>query len=321
MKELILSQQYAVVALNGLESLHPSMAKEAVLRAIAAAKVLEEILEIKGNIALEPVQDAVDINGDMVIDDETFLTALKEAVNSAKSLNKREGKKVESEMYALLEADGLMERIPDILGCDMNYYTSGIELKAYRSDERTYVGLREGLRAEVLEDGPITLESAVLLWLHRESGCIHDLFSVEEQNRVQSRMVELSVSGDIYRGLWESEFHNGMEAFAGRFLKSKKNMFKNPYLEGVNLLFPYMERRQAIFIDCVIFHTTVKERRIAAMEHLCKMGHYVEEVKNGSETLLKVDNTYYRIFPKTVIGAGYKVRVPIQGVELVPVYW
>ena len=83
----------------------------------------------------------------------------------------------------------------------------------------------------------------------------------------------------------------------------------------------YLERRQAIFIDCVIFNTTLKERRIAAMEHLCKMGHYVEEIKNGSETLLKIDNAYYRIFPRTKMGAGYKFRVPIQGVSLVPVYW
>ena len=53
------------------------------------------------------------------------------------------------------------------------------------------------------------------------------------------------------------------------------------------------------------------------MEHLTKMGHYVEEVKSGSETLLKVDNAYYRIFPMTK--RAYKV--PIQGANLVPVYW
>ena len=41
MKELILSQQYALLALNGQESLHPSVAKNAVLRAVAAAQVLE----------------------------------------------------------------------------------------------------------------------------------------------------------------------------------------------------------------------------------------------------------------------------------------
>ena len=62
--------------------------------------------------------------------------------------------------------------------------------------------------------------------------------------------------------------------------------------------------------------TDVQSRRIAVMEHLSKMGHYVEEVKSGSETLLKIDNAYYRIFP--TVKRAYKV--PIQGANLVPVY-
>ena len=44
MKELSLSQQYAVIALDGQESLHPSVSKSAVIRGIAAAKVLEEVV-------------------------------------------------------------------------------------------------------------------------------------------------------------------------------------------------------------------------------------------------------------------------------------
>lgn len=299
MKNLKLSQQYAVVAFNGLESLHPSKAKNATLRAVAAAKVMEEALAGEEYDAL------------------MFLAKLDEAAKRAKALKKKEIKALETEMFELLETDGLMELVPDILGCDMYYYTSGIELKAYRSEEKAYLSLREGLRAEILEDGEISLESAILLWLHRESGCIHDLFSVDEQNRVQSRMMELSVSSDIYRSLWETEFRNALEFFTGNFLRAKNNMFKNPYLEGVNILFPFLERRQAIFVDCVIFGTTVKERRIAVMEHISKMGHYVEEVQNGSETLLRIDQAYYRLFPKTTRVS----KVPIQGVALVPMYW
>lgn len=299
MKNLKLSQQYAVVALNGLESLHPSKAKNATLRAVAAAKVMEEALAGEE------------------CDAHMFLAKLDEAAKRAKALKKKEIKTLETEMFELLETDGLMDLVPDILGCDMYYYTSGIELKAYRSEEKAYLSLREGLRAEILEDGEISLESAILLWLHRESGCIHDLFSVDEQNRVQSRMMELSVSSDIYRSLWETEFRNALEFFTGNFLRAKNNMFKNPYLEGVNILFPFLERRQAIFVDCVIFGTTVKERRIAVMEHISKMGHYVEEVQNGSETLLRIDQAYYRLFPKTTRVS----KVPIQGVALVPMYW
>ena len=299
MKELTLSQQYAVIALNGLESLHPSIVKEAVLRGIAAAKVMEGMLQTED------------------CEEEKFISMLDEAVERAKSLKKNESKKIETQMAEELEKDGWMEQVPDLLGCDMDYYTAGVELKAYRSEESIYLRLREGLRAEILDEGEISLECALLLWLHRESGCIHDLFSVTEQNEVQERMLDLSVKSVKYRALWQAEFHSTLENFVGKFLKAKKKLFKNPYLEGMNLIFPFLERRKAIFIDFVVFGTNVTERRTAIMEHLCKMGHYVEEVKVGSETLLKIDNSYYRVFPFTK--RAYKV--PIQGANIVPVYW
>lgn len=299
MKELFLSRQYAVIALDGLESLHPSMAKSAVIRAIAAAKVMEEVMHTEAES-----------------DPAVFIPKLNEAVEGVKDLRKKDEKQIEEEMAALLEADGLMEQIPDILGCDMDYYTSGVELKAYRSDEDTYIRIREGLRAEILEEGVISTECAVLLWLLRESGCIHDLFSVSEQDQVQRRMTDAAAENEIFRAMWQTEFHSAVESFAGRFLRAKHNLFKNPYLEGVNLIFPYLERRKAIFIDFVVLGTDVQSRRIAVMEHLSKMGHYVEDVKSGSETLLKIDNAYYRIFP--TVKRAYKV--PIQGANLVPVY-
>lgn len=300
MKDLILSQQYAVIALDGQESLHRSMSKSAAIRGIAAAKVLEKVMQGKEKCGKT-----------------VFESGLQKAVKTAKKLKKNEEKEIETEMASLLETDGVMEEVPDILGCDMDYYTAGVELRAYRSEEQTYLRIREGIRAEILEDGTVTLECAVLLWLFRESGCIHDLFSASEQERVQARMTEAAANEGIYRLLWQAEFHNTAENLAGCFLRVKHNLFKNPYLEGVNLIFPYLERRKSIFIDFVIFGTNVKDRRTAVMEHLTRMGHFVEDVKSGNETLIKIDNAYYRIFP--TVKRSYKV--PIQGVNLVPVYW
>jgi len=300
MKDLTLSQQYALLALDGQESIHPSVAKSAVLRAVSAAQVLEtELGKADADSFLE------------------FSLALQKAVQTAKTLKKKEETQIEKEVAAVLEAEELLKEVPDILGCDMNYDTSGVELKAYLSDETSYIRIKEGLRAEILEDGPISLEDAVLLWLLRESGCIHDLFSVSEQNRVEERMTEAAVQDEKYRALWEAEFHNVFEGFMNRFVKTKSKLLKNPYLEGVNLVFPYLDRRKSVFIDMVIFGTNVADRRAAAVEYLKKKGFAVEEIRVGSETLLKIGNIYYRIFPMTK--TAYKV--PIQGVNLVPAYW
>lgn len=51
---------------------------------------------------------------------------------------------------------------------------------------------------------------------------------------------------------WEAEFHNVFEGFMNRFVKTKSKLLKNPYLEGVNLVFPYLDRRKSVFIDMVI---------------------------------------------------------------------
>ena len=135
MKDLTLSQQYALLALDGQESIHPSVAKSAVLRAVSAARVLETEL---GKADADSFSE--------------FSAELQKAVQMAKTLKKKEETQIEKEVAAVLEAEELLKEVPDILGCDMNYDTSGVELKAYLSDEASYIRIKEGLRAEILED-------------------------------------------------------------------------------------------------------------------------------------------------------------------------
>ena len=347
MKDFTLSQQYAILGLDGIESLHSSFAKNAVIRGIFVARELEKIFE----------------NAAEDMDPDTFSKMLQESMERIRHHKKKDDQIMEKEIYACLGEAGVMTQVPDLLGCDINYYTSGVELMAYRSDVKTRWQIVDGIRAEMLEEGPVSLEPMLLLWLCRESGCIHDLFSVEEQRQIQKKMISVSAANPVYRILWESEFHrlwlcresgcihdlfsveeqrqiqkkmisvsaanpvyrilwesefhSMIENAVGNFLRAKHKLFQNPYLQGVNMIFPFIERRQAIFIDMVVFGTSVQGRREAVVQFLIEKGHYVEQVKNGSETLLKIDSFYYRIFPTTRVCQ----RVPIQGVNLIPVYW
>lgn len=72
MKDLTLSQQYALLALDGQESIHPSVAKSAVLRAVSAAQVLETEL---GKADVDSFLE--------------FSAALQKAVQMAKTLKKK----------------------------------------------------------------------------------------------------------------------------------------------------------------------------------------------------------------------------------------
>ena len=299
MKEYSLSQQFAIVGLDGLVSNHPSIAKKAAVRGICAAKVLEEHFLENENVDLSEMRQV-----------------LQEGVHRIKSYGKKKLEETEREMAALLEADGGVEIVPDLLGCDMNYYTAGISITAYRSNREQYLGITERVKAEILEEGEVTEECICLLWLFRETGCMHDIFSVKEQEFIQQRVADIAAAKEDIRIIWEEEFHTKLENTVVNFLKAKHNLFKNPYMQGVNLVFPFLDRRQAIFVDFVIFGTSVQDRRFAMMEFLQEKGHYVEEVKNGTETLLRIDNALYRIWPK--VKRAYKV--PIQGADLLPVY-
>ncbi len=294
-----LSQQFAILGLNGLDSTHPSTAKRAVLRALAAAKLLEQLNET------QPMDSCV------------FAARLEEGLLPIRTQRRRQARILEQDIVSDLKDCGALEEVPDLLACDIYYDTAGVSIFAYRSNPDLYLRISESLRAEILEDGPITWDSFCLLWLLRESCCIHDLFSAEEQNRLNTRLIDLSTRDTMFQSLWHAQFHKSLERLSIHILRGKKNLFRNPYLEGVVLVFPFLERRQAVFIDFVILGTTVHSRRQAVIEYLTERGHYVEEVRNNKETLLKIDNTYYRIFPRTIRFN----RIPVQGANLTPVYW
>lgn len=299
MKEYRLSQQTAIVGFDTLESNHLTQAKSAVIRGIAAAAALEPLIPV-----IEKGESAV------------FKEYLAKMIQNVKGLGKKEAKEIEKETAASLKGDGVLEEVPALIACDMNYETAGVKIMEYRSDETEYRRIVESIRAEILEDGKPSAESLCLLWLFRETFLISELFSSTEQVAVKQRIGDVSTENECYRVLFEAEFHSVFNSFSSSFLKTKKNLFQNPYLEGVNLLFPFLERRSAIFIDLVVLGSTVKSRREAVLCYLAERGHYAQEAKNGQETLLLIDNSYYRIIPMTK--AYYKI--PVQGVNLVPAY-
>lgn len=296
MKDYTLAQQYALVGLNGLESIHMDMAKSAAIRAIAMAQSLERFL-------------SEDETG------EQLSEGLEEILSKTRKQKKKESQALEREIVEHLKADGVLEEVPNLLACDMYYYTAGVNLREYRCDPKVYMQIVEHVRKEALEGETLTLNAICLLWLFRESGCMHDIFSVAEQKKIEEHMIQLGAENEVYRLLWQSEFHKSLENMVSNFLQFKKNIFRNPYLEGVNMLYPFLDRKQSIFIDFVVLGTTVENRRMQIMNFLSERGHYVEEIKSGNETLLKVDNAYYRVFPTTVV-----CKFPIQGARLLPVY-
>lgn len=300
MREFALSHKAALAGLDTLEANHYTQAKSAVLRGIAALT------------ALEPLLDVIE-HGELAV----FEEELNKVIQDVKDLRKKELKGLESDIVPFLKGEGVLEEVPALIACDMNYETAGVKIMEYRTSQTEYKKVVESVRAEILEDGKSSVESVCLLWMFRESCLMSEIFSSSEQMLVKRRIGDISSQNECCRVLFEAEFHSAFSNFSTGFLRAKKNLFENPYLEGVNLMFPFLERRSAVFIDLVVLGSTVARRRQEVLCYLSERGHYAEEVKNGQETLLRIDNSYYRIFPMTKV--AYKV--PIQGVNLVPVYY
>lgn len=247
MESYSIIQQYALIGLDGTDSKNKSVEKTAVLRAIAAGRFVEKLMESGGHQKAD------------------FQEKLEQGIKEARALGTRELKEVEKEIAAPLKADGALEEAPDLLGCDMYYETSGADLKVYRSDKEIYLRITEMLRCEALEEGALTEESVLLLWLIRESGFMHEIFSAREQGEVEQKMVAEAARQTWIGILWGKEFHKTFESLGKAFIRKKRELFRNPYMEGVNILYPFLDRRQAIFIDFVVLGTAVVDRRGAVL--------------------------------------------------------
>lgn len=185
MREYTLSEQYAIIGLNGLDSRHMTAAKRKVLNALAASKLLEDILS--GEIPAHLTQ-----------------IRLKEEMRLVRKQKKKEVEELEEKTVRALEMDGVLKKIPYLRA---GRGGDGIREKwgIYFIDKETRAGIVERLRAEIWEQGTMTQESCCLLWLLEHSGCSRNIFSGEEQREMERCIVDMETSDEFVRMLWQTE--------------------------------------------------------------------------------------------------------------------
>lgn len=176
-----------------------------------------------------------------------------------------------------------------------------------------YTRITEELRAEILEDGTVTEEAVCMLWLLRESGCMHDLFSRNELERVGTRMDELYSESALARTLFPIPIHKRSELIIKQLLHMKKMAVKTQVGRGLNFVFPIIERSQSVFIETEEMFAGPDQRIRDVITRLESYGHVVKVIRGGQVPIIKIDNICYEAHPH----AAY-TRVPIHGVRLQP---
>ncbi|WP_055106802.1 hypothetical protein [Paenibacillus ihumii] len=326
MTDLQLAQSFSMMALNAQRSLEMTTAKKMALRCIAAAVILEVYLDkgftqSKNQLALK--KDVLEQSHTMLYQ-EIILKSLarrnakkswdlKDWLKRASKLSGSKLKSLERAVSDSLKELGLLEEIPHLLGCDLYFHSAGVSIKGYRSDIQEYSRISEGIRAEILEDGPVTDETICMLWLLRESGCMHDLFSRNELDIVSARMYKLYQGSPLAKALYPIRIHRGIELATKQFLRMKKEVVRTQVGSGLNFLFPILERSQAVFIDMEAMFSNPAARLHDVKQRLESKGHTVTVLKEGQIPTIKIDNIVYEAIPHAIYG-----RVPIHGVRLIP---
>ncbi|WP_340024176.1 hypothetical protein MHI24_03520 [Paenibacillus sp. FSL K6-1096] len=327
MMDLKLAQSFALIALNAQSSSnYMTNAKKVSLRAMAAAVILEVYLEGWFTQTDNELTFRKEVLG------QSSSTLYREAVlfpllhnqaevqgdlgwwlKKASMLPKKKLKKFEIAMSDDLKAMNLLEEIPSLLGSDMYFDSAGVEMRVYRSSNGVYTSITENVRAEILEEGTVTDEVIGMLWLLRESGCMHDFFSGNELEQVNTRMHDLYRSNLWAKTLFQSRIHQGMALGIKRFLHMKSKFVKTYAGSSINFIFPVLERAQAVFIETEAWFDNSDARINAVLTRLQSYGHEVKVIEKGSIATLRIDNLLYDAIPHYVM-----MRVPIQGVRLVP---
>lgn len=325
MTTLKLAQSFSLIALNAQRSLEMNTVKKVALRCIAAAVVLETFLDD----GFTPVKDKLTLRSDALAK-ENVVTYQEAVFKSLLPKNEGEGDlrwwltratKLSSKKLSMLENTiveslkdlHLIEEIHNLLGCDLYFDSAGVDIKEYRSDIQEYTRITEGIRAEILEDGPVTEETLCMLWLLRESGSMHDLFSRNELERVSVRMGELYQSSSMAKMLLPFGIHRWAELAFKQLLYLKKQAVRTQAGSGLNFIFPIIERSQAVFIETEGMFSSPTQRIKDVVARLESYGHVVNVLRGGQIPIMKIDNVFYEAIPQAVI-----VRVPIHGVRLLP---
>ena len=220
-------------------------------------------------------------------------------IKKVSNLSNEALKKIEESIISFLKDIYLIEEIPGILGCDINYNDSGVTVKEYRSNTKEYSKIIKNIRKEILENKDIINEMISILWLLKENGSLHDIFSNNELEIISSKINSSIETNPFAKTLFSISICNKVGVIIPKILDFKNSIFHSN------------KNTQSIFIETEeVFSNSIQ--RLASIEkRLLESGHEYTVIKGGEIPLIKIDNIIYEVIPSTMV-----VKVAIQGVRL-----
>ncbi|ROR31818.1 hypothetical protein EDD66_101437 [Mobilisporobacter senegalensis] len=319
MIDLSLAKGFAAIALNGEVCNHYSLAKKHKMRCVFASVFFDFYL--KGIIKRSDGKYVISNSIEEMEPYEQYVyellreepsKALQQWINTISKVSYKVCSKLEGFLVEDLMDQNLMNDVSDLLECDMFYTTAGINIRKYRTVPEQYQFELEALRAEVLEEGMISDEAIILLWLLDQSHKLNDVFSKSEIERLSNIKDHLYKTNSLAQEVIPLQIKAILLNGWVRFLKGKKRLFQTKIGMGVAFIFPGLEREQSIFIDTEQWFADKGSRLTQTVALLESKGHICKIKSFGQVSLVEVDNVLYELIPEAVTVN----RIPIHGVRL-----
>ena len=189
------------------------------------------------------------------------------------------------ERKALEETSGLLSTVDSLKMLTMEGLFGHSREKVYVANSDIFREASAWITDSV-EKGNVGKETAMLIWLLREAGCLPEFLSVDELERL----------GDI----------EGIKEFPlwPEFIGKKLELGEKRRIDS----YPECERLESIFMENILFKGD--DRLKALIEYIEKGNHTVEAIGND----LRIDNRLYSVNMDAVL----RDRIERRGVNLQP---
>ena len=320
----LLSERFAIIALNGMRTSNKNYFWRLKSKCITIAKFFDFVLmdiiqERDSKVFLNNASDAF-VNT-LSETDRIYLNKLNnrsissnlisDMIQVINRLSSRFNNTVSNEIINSLESKGILRICPALLSSDLFYHSEGVKLSEYRSSSSHFNIEIDFIKSEILENSEISDEVIFLIWLLIHSGDLKYICSAEEINNIQNKINQLYLENKLVHNLFDASLNDTLPIWSA-FLKKKKDFAQTKFGSGFVFGNPYVQRDESIFIDTETMFPDPQERIRDVKDRLEANGHHCELITGTVVPLMKIDNVLYHLVPHAI----RMNKINIHGVRL-----
>ncbi len=300
MDKFTLTNKYSYIALNNIEVISKSF--KLIETYISIGLVLDlvnngVIVENEGLYTLNNDEELSQLEKNIVDElkvSEKELT-FEELVSNSRNIKPNVREKFVLEIINNSMSKGDIDIIKSLLSLDVNYETSGLEIKEYRTSYEVFKKTIDDIK-----NSTETNEYYCLLWLLMQSGDITKVFNYNEIEIIWKKFEEFQGKSHLVVKLGEETHIQPLLLEWKQMLEAKNTLFRKGFGLGLVSRFPALERKEAVFIATEKMFANAQESLKTVVGKLVDDGHMVTVVRDGQVPVLDIDNVLYEIVPDAI---------------------